>query len=215
MREPGDKETRRQGEGESGRRDRVSLSPGLPVSLSSPPRRGYSLIEMIVVMTVGATLMGIAVTLLGALMQAERGPRAHRAKQRARPAGRSVPPRRPCGGQPSGRREDRGRRAYLAGRFDRRAQRLVRGWLRRDRARRASRTHSLASRVVHFAGRLLRHDRRSCLGESSARPPDHRPNGRLVAARPRNPHRRRAGTRRSVCETRHGEEVTWTAIRCE
>ena len=65
MREPGDKETRRQGEGESGRRDRVSLSPGLPVSLSSPPRRGYSLIEMIVVMTVGATLMGIAVTLLG------------------------------------------------------------------------------------------------------------------------------------------------------
>ena len=40
-------------------------------------RRGYSLIEMIVVMTVGATMLGIAVTLLGALMQAERAGRAH------------------------------------------------------------------------------------------------------------------------------------------
>ena len=40
-------------------------------------RRGYSLIEMIVVMTVGATLMGIAVTLLGVLLQAERDGRTH------------------------------------------------------------------------------------------------------------------------------------------
>jgi prepilin-type N-terminal cleavage/methylation domain-containing protein len=40
-------------------------------------RRGYSLIEMVVVMTVGATMLGIAVTLLGALMQAERTGRAH------------------------------------------------------------------------------------------------------------------------------------------
>jgi prepilin-type N-terminal cleavage/methylation domain-containing protein len=40
-------------------------------------RRGYSLIEMIVVLTVGATMLGIAVTMLGALMQAERNGRAH------------------------------------------------------------------------------------------------------------------------------------------
>jgi prepilin-type N-terminal cleavage/methylation domain-containing protein len=40
-------------------------------------RRGYALIEMTVVMTVGAVLLGIAVTLLGALLQAERASRGH------------------------------------------------------------------------------------------------------------------------------------------
>ncbi len=40
-------------------------------------RRGYSLIELIVVMTVGATLVGIAVTLLGTLLQADRAVRSH------------------------------------------------------------------------------------------------------------------------------------------
>jgi prepilin-type N-terminal cleavage/methylation domain-containing protein len=35
-------------------------------------RRAYSLVEMTVVMTVGAMLLGIAVTLLGSLLQAER-----------------------------------------------------------------------------------------------------------------------------------------------
>jgi prepilin-type N-terminal cleavage/methylation domain-containing protein len=36
-----------------------------------PPRRGVSLVEMIVVITVGSALVGIAVTMLAALMRAE------------------------------------------------------------------------------------------------------------------------------------------------
>ncbi len=40
-------------------------------------RRGVSLIEMIIVMTVGAVLMGIAVSLLLVLLRAEQGGRAH------------------------------------------------------------------------------------------------------------------------------------------
>jgi prepilin-type N-terminal cleavage/methylation domain-containing protein len=74
----GDQETGRSGDKEQGRRSGVSLSPCLPISLSSSAcRRGYSLVEMTVVMTVGAILLGIAVTLLGALLQADRSGRAH------------------------------------------------------------------------------------------------------------------------------------------
>jgi prepilin-type N-terminal cleavage/methylation domain-containing protein len=78
MRKPLDKETRRQGDKETPDRLPFSLSPLLLVSPSSSHcRRGYSLVELTVVMTVGATLMGIAVTLLGVLLQAERSGRTH------------------------------------------------------------------------------------------------------------------------------------------
>jgi prepilin-type N-terminal cleavage/methylation domain-containing protein len=40
-------------------------------------RRGYNLIEMIVVMTIGTVLMGIGVTLLAVLLKAEQNGRSH------------------------------------------------------------------------------------------------------------------------------------------
>jgi prepilin-type N-terminal cleavage/methylation domain-containing protein len=43
----------------------------------SPSRRGHTLVEMIVVMTVGAMLLGIAVSVLHVLMRVEQSGRAH------------------------------------------------------------------------------------------------------------------------------------------
>ena len=58
-------------------------------------RRAFTLIEMLVTISVAAVLTGIAVSLLLVLFRAEQGGRAHVAQSRvARAAGRPVPPRR-------------------------------------------------------------------------------------------------------------------------